>query len=259
MRARHSYKKNISTKLYRSNMVSLYAAGNLVLLKVWEAKNGPWMQALHCIYGTGALIGPLVAIPFLSSESSPISSTSDNNASLSMENGTIIQQESSNILGSVTTSAVMENGRNQTAEDLTEYESQIHWAYLIIGLCACLSAILFLLVTLFCSNLKLTCLMKQQKLLNNEGSPNDADEKKDKAFRIKLSILLFFFYFCYCILEMNIGTYLTAYAVKELGWTEQQGASVTSVYWTTFTIGRALGIVLIKVWEIFLHINKFTT
>ena len=43
-----------------------YLAGNMQLIKIWGDDHGPWMQALHCVFGVGALLGPLVATPFLS-------------------------------------------------------------------------------------------------------------------------------------------------------------------------------------------------
>ena len=42
------------------------SAGNMQLIKIWGDDHGPWMQALHCVFGVGALLGPLVATPFLS-------------------------------------------------------------------------------------------------------------------------------------------------------------------------------------------------
>ena len=40
--------------------------GNMQLIKIWGDDHGPWMQALHCVFGVGALLGPLLATPFLS-------------------------------------------------------------------------------------------------------------------------------------------------------------------------------------------------
>ena len=36
------------------------------LIKIWGDDHEPWMQALHCVFGIGALMGPLIATPFLS-------------------------------------------------------------------------------------------------------------------------------------------------------------------------------------------------
>ena len=36
------------------------------LIKIWGDDHEPWMQALHCVFGIGALMGPLIATQFLS-------------------------------------------------------------------------------------------------------------------------------------------------------------------------------------------------
>ena len=36
------------------------------MINIWGDDHGPWMQALHCLFGIGALLGPLIATPFLS-------------------------------------------------------------------------------------------------------------------------------------------------------------------------------------------------
>ena len=41
------------------------SAGNVTMLKIWGKEHGPWMQALHTVYGLGALVGPLICEPFL--------------------------------------------------------------------------------------------------------------------------------------------------------------------------------------------------
>ena len=46
----------------------LNSGGNLVLLNIWGADHGPWMQALHAIFGAGAWMGPLIAKPFLAEQ-----------------------------------------------------------------------------------------------------------------------------------------------------------------------------------------------
>ena len=226
----------------------------MVLLKVWGAENGPWMQALHCIFGGGALIGPLLAIPFLGSQAGVESSSPPLYSTSSPENASIIYQEASgllSVLSNVTMETVTANYshavNNQTETITTEYESKVHWAYLILGLMLMGSAVLLFLVTIFCSDIKLQCHNKQKKSPDSEAKKDVPEQKDEKVFRFKLTALVFFFYLFYCILEMNYGNYLTTYVVKDLGWTEQEGARLTSGYWATFTLGRALGIVLVKV------------
>lgn len=54
------------------------------LIKIWGDDHEPWMQALHCVFGIGALLGPLIATPFLSAtdEASKIESESSRRKSL---------------------------------------------------------------------------------------------------------------------------------------------------------------------------------
>ena len=226
----------------------------MTLLKVWGAENGPWMQALHCIFGAGALIGPLLAIPFLGSQAGVESPSLPLYPTSSPENASLIYQEASgllSVLSNVTLEAITVNyshaGNNHTETIKTKYESKVHWAYLVLGLMLWISAILFFIVMVFYSDIKLQCRNRQRKSPDSEDKKDAPEEKDERVFRLKLTAIVFFFYLFYCILEINYGNYLTTYVVKDLGWTEQEGARLTSGYWTTFTLGRALGIVLVKV------------
>ena len=50
--------------------IFLPSAANLCILMVWDAANGPWLQALHLFFALGALTGPLLVRPFLKEVSS---------------------------------------------------------------------------------------------------------------------------------------------------------------------------------------------
>ena len=39
--------------------------GNVMVVQIWGADHGPWLQALHLIFGIGTLAAPLLAEPFL--------------------------------------------------------------------------------------------------------------------------------------------------------------------------------------------------
>ena len=51
--------------------MTLIVGGNVTLLQLWGKENAPYIQALHFIFGVGALVGPLVAEPFLSTQYTP--------------------------------------------------------------------------------------------------------------------------------------------------------------------------------------------
>ena len=46
-------------------IIFLYLGGNILILQLWGEDNEPWMQALHFIFGVGALIAPLIVGQFL--------------------------------------------------------------------------------------------------------------------------------------------------------------------------------------------------
>jgi fucose permease len=91
--------------------------------------------------------------------------------------------------------------------------------------------------------------LKEIKRKEEEMEQDDGTEiiKETKKFKAVIISMVFIFYLLYCILEMNYANFLLTYAVKHLQWSKSNGASVTAVFWTTFTIGRGLGIFLVKI------------
>ena len=71
-------------------------------------------------------------------------------------------------------------------------------------------------------------------------------DSNSKCFLISFVSLVFIFNWMYCILEVTCGNYLTAYTVDQLNWSKTAGATLTSVFWTSFTIGRGIGIFIVK-------------
>ena len=235
-----------------------FTGGNMALLKVWGEKNGPWMQALHCIFGLGALTGPLVAEPFLftspSNQSLSQPDTSDTflNSTLHYDSTEpILMTEGYNV--DLLSDLVTLNGTlNETEATAQHYppETKIVWCYLIVGICNVISAALQFFMLFLTKEPISLCHGKTrgQNIKNNIQGEELLQNKSfsEKGFRIKIVILVFMFYLTYCTLELNYGNYLAAFAVKRLGWTKSAGAMVTSAFWATFTGGRALGIVLVK-------------
>lgn len=82
----------------------MYISGvNSMLVSLWGSKSSSPMQALHFGFPAGALIGPFIAIPFVSDSSS----------------------------------------NNTTDDDRYPDDSQIEYAYLIVGLCSIAVGIMF--------------------------------------------------------------------------------------------------------------------
>ena len=206
------------------------AGGNVMLLRVWGDEHGPWMQALHCVFGLGTLMAPLLAEPFLSDQA-----TLEPPADLSNDSWAYTESTPGQRNTSVNSATMLDSG------------TQIKWAYLIVGIMCCFSAFLIFTSGVFCGI--------GQILEGDDGKKSSVGEavaRKENIFRYTLITLVFFFYASYCAVEIGVANYLASFAIY-LGWTKSAGAMVTSAFWASFTIGRALGIPLVR----YVHINTF--
>ncbi len=70
--------------------------------------------------------------------------------------------------------------------------------------------------------------------------------KQNRGFLITFVSLIFVFYWMYVMAEVAYFTYLTTYVVDELNWTKASGAALTSAFWISFTLGRGVGVFLVK-------------
>ena len=81
----------------------------------------------------------------------------------------------------------------------------------------------------------------------SENRKKKAEEKQLKTLHHLIVVIVTFFYIIYCTVEMNLGNFLTIFAVKYLGWSKAKGANVTAVFWGSFAFSRGVGIFLIRV------------
>lgn len=62
------------------------------------------------------------------------------------------------------------------------------------------------------------------------------------ATRKRLYRLVFLFIFCFAMVESNLGGFLATHAKEVLHWNEQEGATLTSLFWASHTFGRAISV-----------------
>ena len=69
-------------------VITSVVVGNMLIIRIWDKDNGPWMQALHFVFGLGSLAAPLVAEPCLyemsTQSTQPYLNTTDANQNYSM-------------------------------------------------------------------------------------------------------------------------------------------------------------------------------
>ena len=89
--------------------------------------------------------------------------------------------------------------------------------------------------------------MKTKEERQKEEENDDDTKPDDPRFKAPFRMGVFVFFVSYCMVEGNYGNFLLAYAVEGLGWSKSMGAAVTAVFWASFTIGRGLGIIFVKI------------
>ena len=121
-----------------------------------------------------------------------------------------------------------------------EPTTRVRYAYFIAGSLLLIHSLIFLFLFLTGDR---TFFIQQETKGKKKAEKLDWDSK---CFLISFVSLMFVFNWTYCILEVTCGNYLTTYTVDELNWSKAAGATLTSVFWASFTIGRGIGIFIVK-------------
>lgn len=239
------------------------AACNVTMLYLWGREAMPFMQALNFMYGSGAMIAPLIAEPFL-----------------------IVRNESED-----------SETRNTSIPDIFHPEEVMlvypySIAAVILVLCAVTNFILWIMfpdttehpsrtplasknsnnnndkdndrisikeLALDVSNLmhgtEIIISIRQASCLNLPGQvENHADNgqgsrRSENYFRWKCAVLalVFLFMHIYLGLEVSFGSYLPAFVVQsDMRLTKATGAHMTTLFWGMFTFVKVTTIFYIK-------------
>lgn len=130
-----------------------------------------------------------------------------------------------------------------TSSEPREGDTDVFYAYLVIGLVMISAALSLFMIFIATPPRNITKTIEEKK---TEEETEEGTRPDDVTFKAPFLVGVFIFFVSYCMVEGNYGNFLLAYAVEGLGWSKSMGATVTSVFWTSFTIGRGLGIILVK-------------
>ena len=227
------YTHSLTVLLVLTHGVDLLSGGNVCLLFIWKSESGPWMQALHLFFGLGAILGPVIAGPFL------------------VETGDVHSLDNTNTTEELlTTTEDMVNstsGSNITdSMNLTHFkeESYISIPYGVIGVGEVLIGLCFLVIFVRDG---LHVRARKEPKEKDESAHSEETLRKLKYMRNAIIIVIFIFYSLYCTVESEMGNFLVLFCVNFLGWSKQQSAWLNAAFWTSFTISRGCGIFLVKV------------
>ena len=125
-----------------------------------------------------------------------------------------------------------------------EGDTDVFYAYLILGIVAISAGLTYFMIFIATPPRNV---MKTKEERQKEEENDDDTKPDDPRFKAPFLMGVFVFFVSYCMLEGNYGNFLLAYAVEGLGWSKSMGATVTAVFWASFTIGRGLGIFFVRV------------
>ena len=207
-----------------------FTGGQSYLLKVWEAHKyrQPLMQCTHLLWSVGSTLGPLLVQPFL----------------VDLPEDGI--EPTLNVTSRNTFSAPHNTSCNTNYTETMGDVTLVRFAYIVIAALVFISSILFFTVFITMGPSFLEC-SRQNKGGNkhNEDMTNkDNKLKTSKTFTVRLLLFMCLFYFFYLWVEIIPGSLMAVFVIKGLGWHNEQGALITSVYWGTHGIGRLIGIPL---------------
>jgi fucose permease len=230
---------------------------------------------MECIDAIGSFVGPLLAQPFLArkttnpheevesylNESSSYQShinkiltssliianddrahdvfVNNNTANLSVVNN-ILNTSHFNADWSGYTSVM---NKTNLIINTTQGTSQVAYAYVIVGVLLMLVAIAHFVMfgqekcQIHFSDDSTSC---QSKRIAYRECP------EERKIRLLILPLLFLICFAYYALETGYAHYLMTFCVKYLKWSKDDGVIVTSVFWSAYTAGTVVGIVIIK-------------
>ena len=181
-----------------------------------------YMQILHFSYTVGGIISPLGAAPFLSQANitDPMSTYTLSNTS-SYDHSTT-------------------SGSNWSTETYFSMSDVVLQQPLDVYVIYTISSGLNLLPVI----LSILMFLKCDKKLTQSNKDKDTYKRRDLPRGLLLPViveLLLISFFCFSV-EDTVAAFTATYAVKHFGWTKSLASYVTSVYWTSFSLGSFSGI-----------------
>ena len=207
----------------------LPSAANLCILMVWDAANGPWLQALHVFFALGALTGPLVVRPFLKEV---LSEKKNENHTVSF----VTTRSPVTVIVTDDRSAVDNCTSSLQYPDLG---TDVWIPFLLLGVVGVIIACFF--IGLYCTkSTEWSNTRKKVENVQEQHLPNN------KVIKVILIFSVYVFYTCHFATLIGFQSYIFAFAVDYHGWHKSNAALLTSVNLISFMLGRVAGVLFIR-------------
>jgi FHS family Na+ dependent glucose MFS transporter 1 len=209
------------------------AGSNVYLLQLWGKETAPFMQAIHFMFGSGALIAPLVAKPFLIERNLTEMEMYENpnvtrvyhpdQTKLIAPYGFIAAFLVVNALFNLIVYRIYPVTEEHPSRKARQQPETGHQLDSINGN------------------------HSGDKKTNNNHPEEKLYNKNYKRWKILTIALVLLFMHTYLGLEISFGSFLMTFAVKsDLALTKATGANITTLFWSTFTLIRVITIFVIE-------------
>ena len=224
------------------------------MLRLWNEKSGPYMQALHFSFALGTFVAPLLAEPFITHNATPDIPTSHY---CNPPDDTVNDTNCTGINDTLASNCT------DASDDSNFFSSiQFGWAYWISAFAMLLVAIP-LIYFAACTKRRHPQLQqitqKKNVFASNKRKTSKDSVKHYKIFWILIVAMCAVFLFFYIGVEVTYGSFVFTFAVtyKELCFSKSKAALLNAVYWGSFTFGRlvSIGIAMLKIPTTFMLVS----
>ncbi len=187
----------------------------MAVVRIWGRNNGPYFQALHCVYFSGMLFASVVAKPFLS------------NTDLSPR---FSENPETNFTRRCDTAPCDDSWEN--------VDTDVQVPFMIAGGLSLLASIFYFLM-LLTEKITKTVPVQKRRQVSMSAEAIKILNGRDKA----VFVCLVFCLMCsYASSEINYFVFLSTFLIQSLGSTAQEAVVNLSVFCAVFVCGRAAGI-----------------
>ncbi|XP_071086199.1 sodium-dependent glucose transporter 1A-like [Haliotis cracherodii] len=205
------------------------SGGNFDMMSTWGVGGKMFMQILHLLFAVGTIIAPLTVEPFLAENK-------DHNA-------TFCDIHNVPQFYNYSEGHVVDNLNETTfpiPESCLHSESRIQYAYIIAGAISFLSGIM----------ITAECFLSPP---NSKRKTRNENHRNPRVLPRWLRVLVLgsvggLYFFSTASTSVIIG-YMMAYFVKDLGWSKEKTANLTSLFWAGYATSRLLCVLLNRIFN----------
>ena len=225
-----------------------------MIFAIWHSEGGVFLQMTHFLFAIGGILSPLVSKPFMIRTILTLDENVTTLPSSGLNNTTSQCAYGCNQL---TDTKINEENFSTSAECASGVivlkETNIQTAFLIGAVLAVSAALPFFVFYIKGRN--------KQRERNTEHGENESSSKLPGKIQLFVVILLCVVSAVATALVDMFPSYIATFGLLQLGWSQDFGSSMTSLFFAMYAVGNLLGVFILKciTSQSFIYIAYFTS